>query len=232
MMVSRQGQRSVWPLIFANNAANSVAFPPSERGRHSVAYFRSSILPPASSSVYASLWLLTESQARLEAGMKSLLLFRRALSHPLQCAGLSRRSLTSNLSNRRCGGKAYLKRVTDRGIISGAPGRESNSWLQIFRYGQERVTATAILADRIRMRSSMRLVSSDRIHEDKSQNSTAELRHRLRRDFRQETRSIASLVLDRPGSRTKYEDHGGLTTTHACFSGAKSRTVPTRVFVT
>ena len=69
----------------ANNAANSVAFPPSERGRHSVAYFRSSILPPASSSAYASLWLLAESHARLEAGMKSLLLFRRALSSPTMC---------------------------------------------------------------------------------------------------------------------------------------------------
>jgi hypothetical protein len=37
------------------------------------------------SSVYASLWLLAESQARLEAGMKSLLLFRRALSSPTMC---------------------------------------------------------------------------------------------------------------------------------------------------
>ena len=43
------------------------------------------ILPPASSSVYASLWLLAESQARLEAGIKSLLLFRRALSPPTMC---------------------------------------------------------------------------------------------------------------------------------------------------
>jgi hypothetical protein len=43
------------------------------------------VLPPASSSVYASPWLLAESQARLEAGMKSLLLFRRALSSPTMC---------------------------------------------------------------------------------------------------------------------------------------------------
>ena len=40
---------------------------------------------PASSPVYASLWLLAETQARLGAGMKSLLLFRRALSSPTMC---------------------------------------------------------------------------------------------------------------------------------------------------
>jgi hypothetical protein len=37
------------------------------------------------SPVYASLWLLKETQARLGAGMKSLLLFRRALSSPTMC---------------------------------------------------------------------------------------------------------------------------------------------------
>jgi hypothetical protein len=41
--------------------------------------FGAQILPPASSPVYASLWLLAGPQARLGTGMKSLLLFRRAL---------------------------------------------------------------------------------------------------------------------------------------------------------
>ena len=68
-----------------NNAACRYCLPRPEKGRHSGANFRSSILPPVSTSVYASLWLLAESQARLEAGMKSLLLFRRALSSPTMC---------------------------------------------------------------------------------------------------------------------------------------------------
>jgi hypothetical protein len=57
----------------------NVAFPLTEKGRHSVACFRSAIIRPASSSVYASLRSLTRSQAKLEARMESLLLFRRAL---------------------------------------------------------------------------------------------------------------------------------------------------------
>jgi len=62
-----------------------VAFPLTEKGQHSDSGFRSSIIPPASSSVYASLRSLTRTQARLEARMESLLLFRRALSSPTMC---------------------------------------------------------------------------------------------------------------------------------------------------
>ena len=80
----------------AISAAASVAFPPSERGRHSVAYFRSSIVQPASTSVYASLCFLAEPQSRLEARMESLLLSCGALSpwksgdpcdHAIGCQG-------------------------------------------------------------------------------------------------------------------------------------------------
>jgi hypothetical protein len=63
----------------------SLAFPQAPKGRHSDIHFRGSIPQPASTSVYASLSLLAETQARLEAGMKSLLLFRRALSSPTMC---------------------------------------------------------------------------------------------------------------------------------------------------
>jgi hypothetical protein len=62
-----------------------LAFPQAPKGRHSDITFRSSITLPASTSVYASLSLLTVTQARLKAGMKSLLLFRRALSSPTMC---------------------------------------------------------------------------------------------------------------------------------------------------
>src|ERR1700689_2241461 len=41
--------------------------------------------PARQPSVYASLPSLARSQARLEAGMDSLLLFRRALSSPTMC---------------------------------------------------------------------------------------------------------------------------------------------------
>ena len=41
--------------------------------------------PARQPSVYASLRSLTKSQARLEARMESLLLFRRALSSPTMC---------------------------------------------------------------------------------------------------------------------------------------------------
>ena len=52
--------------LLAISAAANVAFPPSERGRHSVAYFRSSIIQPASTSVYASLCFLAEPQAKVD----------------------------------------------------------------------------------------------------------------------------------------------------------------------
>ena len=67
-----------------------------KRGRHSVAYFRSSIVQPASTSVYASLCFLAEPQSRLEARMESLLLSCGALSpwksgdpcdHSIGCQG-------------------------------------------------------------------------------------------------------------------------------------------------
>jgi hypothetical protein len=41
--------------------------------------------PARQPSVYASLCFLAEPQARLEARMESLLLFRRALSSPTMC---------------------------------------------------------------------------------------------------------------------------------------------------
>ena len=49
---------------------------------------------PRQPSVYASLPSLTRSQARLEAGMKSLLLFRRAFTSPAMCRFIPALSVT------------------------------------------------------------------------------------------------------------------------------------------
>ena len=62
-----------------------VAFPLTEKGRHSGCMFSELNHPARQPSVYASLPSLTGSQARLEAGIESLLLFRRALSSPTMC---------------------------------------------------------------------------------------------------------------------------------------------------
>jgi hypothetical protein len=51
--------------------------------------------PARQPSVYASLLPLTGSQARLEAGIESLLLFRRALPSPTMCRFIPALSITS-----------------------------------------------------------------------------------------------------------------------------------------
>ena len=62
----------------------SVAFPLTEKGRHSDCSFSQLNGPPASTSVYASL-CPRGIQARLKAEMESLLLSRRALTSPTMC---------------------------------------------------------------------------------------------------------------------------------------------------
>ena len=62
-----------------------IAFHDQKRVGTRVQIFGAQSSRPPVPLVYASLWLLAESQARLEAGMKSLLLFRRALSSPTMC---------------------------------------------------------------------------------------------------------------------------------------------------
>ena len=70
-----------------------VAFPLTEKGRHPVACFRSSIIPPA--SPLSTLRCDTSRNHRQDSRPEwSRFSFSVGLSHPLQCAGLSRRSLS------------------------------------------------------------------------------------------------------------------------------------------
>src|SRR5579863_4693074 len=55
------------------------------KGSAPVCMFSELNYPARQPSVYASLLSLTGPQARLEAGIESLLLFRRALSSPTMC---------------------------------------------------------------------------------------------------------------------------------------------------
>ncbi len=70
-----------------------VAFPLTEKGRHSVACFRSSMIPPA--SPLSTLRYDPSRDHRQDSRPEwSRFSFSVGLSHPLQCAGLSRRSLS------------------------------------------------------------------------------------------------------------------------------------------
>jgi hypothetical protein len=70
-----------------------VAFPLTEKGRHSVACFRSSIIPPA--NPLSTLRYDPSRNHRQDSRPEwSRFSFSVGLSHPLQCAGLSRRSLS------------------------------------------------------------------------------------------------------------------------------------------
>ena len=73
-----------------------VAFPLTEKGRHPVACFRSSMIPPASplSTLRCDPSRNHRQDSRPEWSRFS---FSVGLSHPLQCAGLSRRSLSTKL---------------------------------------------------------------------------------------------------------------------------------------
>ena len=83
-------------LYRAEGAASDVAFPPTERGRHSVACFRSSMIPPA--SPLSTLRYHPSRNHRQDSRPEwSRFSFSVGLSHPLQCAGLSRRSLSTKL---------------------------------------------------------------------------------------------------------------------------------------
>ena len=74
-----------------SSAVAYVAFPPTERGRHSVACFRSSIIPPA--SPLSTLRYDPSRDHRQDSRPEwSRFSFSVGLLHPLQCAGLSRRS--------------------------------------------------------------------------------------------------------------------------------------------
>src|ERR1700727_1605778 len=70
-----------------------VAFPLTEKGRRSVASFRSSIIPPA--SPLSTLRYDPSRDHRQDSRPEwSRFPFSVGLFHPLQCAGLSRRSLS------------------------------------------------------------------------------------------------------------------------------------------
>jgi hypothetical protein len=70
-----------------------VAFPLTEKGRHSVACFRSSMIPPA--SPLSTLRYDPSRDHRQDSRPEwSRFSFSVGLSHPLQCAGLARRSLS------------------------------------------------------------------------------------------------------------------------------------------
>src|ERR1700691_614790 len=70
-----------------------VSFPLTEKGRHPVACFRSSMIPPASP---LSTLRYDPSRVHMQDSRPewSRFSFSVGLSHPLQCAGLSRRSLS------------------------------------------------------------------------------------------------------------------------------------------
>src|SRR5271163_2124236 len=77
-----------------------VAFPLTEKGRHPVACFRSSMIPPA--SPLSTLRYDPSRDHRQDSRPEwSRFSFSVGLLHPLQCAGLSRRSLS--LSDRSLG---------------------------------------------------------------------------------------------------------------------------------
>jgi hypothetical protein len=76
-----------------------VAFPLTEKGRRSGCMFSELNYPARQPSVYASLPSLTGPQARLEAGIESLLLFRRALSSPTMCRFIPALSVPNQSSN-------------------------------------------------------------------------------------------------------------------------------------
>jgi hypothetical protein len=83
-----------------------VAFPLTEKGRHSVACFRSSMIPPA--SPLSTLRCDSSRNHRQDSRPEwSRFSFSVGLSHPLQCAGLSRRSL-SRISLQRRGKQKRL----------------------------------------------------------------------------------------------------------------------------
>jgi len=75
----------------------SVAFPLTEKGRHSGYSFSQLNGPPASTSVYAS---LTPSRTTAQDSRPkwSRFSFLAGLLHPLQCAGLARHSLSTKTS--------------------------------------------------------------------------------------------------------------------------------------
>ena len=73
-----------------------IAFPLTEKGRHPDACFRSSMIPPA--SPLSTLRYVPSRSHRQDSRPEwSRFSFSVGLSHPLQCAGLSRRSLSPNL---------------------------------------------------------------------------------------------------------------------------------------
>ena len=77
-----------------------VAFPLTEKGRHPVACFRNSMIPPA--SPLSTLRYDPSRDHRQDSRPEwSRFSFSVGLSHPLQCAGLSRRSLSTKLPPRR-----------------------------------------------------------------------------------------------------------------------------------
>ena len=101
-----------------------VAFPLTEKGRHPVACFRSSIILPA--SPLSTLRCDPSRDHRQDSRPEwSRFSFSVGLLHPLQCAGLSRRSLSPlfSSSGRGCAGHLYASRGSKR---SGASqGRQS-----------------------------------------------------------------------------------------------------------
>ena len=96
-----------------------VAFPLTEKGRHSVACFRSSIIPPA--SPLSTLRYASSRKHRQDSRPEwSRFSFSVGLSHPLQCAGaLWPRSLDTRAGAPggfpRCAAKAFAAQIARYG---------------------------------------------------------------------------------------------------------------------
>src|SRR5207245_685439 len=96
----------------ANSVAAVLPSSISERSRHpDPSAFRSSIAPPTGTSGLRFTRHLTVPPARLEARMESLFSFPVGLFHPLQHAGLSRRTPSGRQSRSGCPVDEH-KRVT------------------------------------------------------------------------------------------------------------------------
>src|SRR6202167_1798441 len=97
-----------------------VAFPLTEKGRHPVACFRSSMIPPA--SPLSTLRYDPSRDHRQDSRPEwSRFSFSVGLSHPLQCAGLSRRSLSPK-------GPRKVRRIASRPELIDLEVGNSDRW--------------------------------------------------------------------------------------------------------
>ena len=102
MVKARAGSSTTPDLAMARDLSPSanVAFPLTEQGRHPVLSFRSSITQPTDGSIYASPAASRRPVQDSRSGW-SRFSFPVGLFHPLQRAGLSRRTLAPVLGYNR-----------------------------------------------------------------------------------------------------------------------------------